>query len=104
MYKILFVLFLSVMSVNVFSQTAESIENQANAMGIKSQEDILKELHKRGMTVEDARRMALINGINYDDYIKYKSELNCKENGKINLEGKDYVIDDGDIIHFKFNV
>ena len=42
--------------------------------------------------------------IKYDDYIKYKSELNCKENGKINLEGKDYVIDDGDIIHFKFNV
>lgn len=42
--------------------------------------------------------------IKYDDYIKYKSELNCKENGKINLEGKDYIIDDGDIIHFKFNV
>ncbi len=42
--------------------------------------------------------------IKYDNYIKYKSELNCKENGKINLEGKDYVIDDGDIIHFKFNV
>ena len=69
MYKILFVLFISFMSVNVFSQTAESIANQAKAMGITSQEDILKELQKRGMTVEDARRMALINGIDYDEYI-----------------------------------
>ena len=42
--------------------------------------------------------------IKYNDYIKYQSELNCKENGKINIEGKDYIIDDGDIIHFKFNV
>ena len=69
MYKILFVLFLSVMNFNVFSQTAESIANQAKAMGITTQEDILKELQKRGMTVEDARRMALINGIDYDEYI-----------------------------------
>ena len=69
MYKVLFVLFLSVMSVNVFSQTAESIANQAKAMGITTQEDILKELQKRGMTVADAERMALIYGIDYDEYI-----------------------------------
>ena len=52
----------------------------------------------------DEFQMQKAEVIKYDDYIKYKSELNCKENGKINLEGKDYVIDDGDIIHFKFNV
>ena len=69
MYKILFVLFLSVMSVNLFSQTAESIANQAKAMGITTQEDILKELQKRGMTEADAERMALIYGIDYDEYI-----------------------------------
>ena len=69
MYKILFFLFLSVMNFNVFSQTAESIANQAKAMGITTQEDILKELQKRGMTVADAERMALIYGIDYDEYI-----------------------------------
>jgi len=42
--------------------------------------------------------------IKYNDYIKYKSEFKCKENGKISIAGKDYIIEDADIIHFKFNV
>ena len=42
--------------------------------------------------------------IKYDEYIKYKSELKCKENRKSSIEGKDYVLNDGDIVHFKFNV
>ncbi len=42
--------------------------------------------------------------IKYDDYIKYRSESACRENGKIYVEGKDYVVQDGDIMHFRFNV
>ena len=42
--------------------------------------------------------------IKYDEYIKYISELKCKENGKISIEGKAYVLNDGEIVHFKFNV
>ena len=42
--------------------------------------------------------------INYNDYIKYGSELKCKENGKLSVEGKDYLVNDGDIMHFRFNV
>jgi GTP-binding protein YchF len=42
--------------------------------------------------------------IKYNDYIKYKSEAACKEAGKMNVEGKDYVVDDGDVMHFRFNV
>ncbi|MEG1643140.1 MAG: redox-regulated ATPase YchF [Bacteroidales bacterium] len=42
--------------------------------------------------------------IKYDDYIKYRSETACREAGKINIEGKDYVVQDGDIMHFRFNV
>ncbi len=42
--------------------------------------------------------------IAYDDYITYGSEAACKENGKLRLEGKEYVVQDGDVIHFKFNV
>jgi GTP-binding protein YchF len=42
--------------------------------------------------------------IDFDDYIINNGELGAKENGKLRLEGKDYLIKDGDVIHFKFNV
>ena len=42
--------------------------------------------------------------IDFDDYIKNGGELGSKENGKLRLEGKEYLIKDGDVIHFKFNV
>lgn len=42
--------------------------------------------------------------ISYDDLIKYGSENAVRENGKMRLEGKDYVMQDGDICHFRFNV
>ena len=42
--------------------------------------------------------------IDFDDYINNNGELGEKENGKLRLEGKDYLIKDGDVIHFKFNV
>ena len=42
--------------------------------------------------------------IKYDDYIALGSETACKEAGKMNVEGKDYIVQDGDIMHFRFNV
>lgn len=42
--------------------------------------------------------------IKYDDYIKYGSEAAVREAGKLSIEGKDYVVQDGDIMHFRFNV
>ncbi len=42
--------------------------------------------------------------IKYEDYISYGSESACKEAGKMNVEGKEYVVQDGDIMHFRFNV
>lgn len=42
--------------------------------------------------------------IKLDDYEHYKTEVACKEAGKIAIEGKDYVVKDGDIMHFRFNV
>ena len=42
--------------------------------------------------------------IKYDDYIQYGSEAAIKEAGKLGVEGKDYVGQDGDIMHFRFNV
>jgi GTP-binding protein YchF len=40
----------------------------------------------------------------YDDFIALGSEAKCRESGKLRLEGKDYVVQDGDIIHFRFAV
>ena len=42
--------------------------------------------------------------IGFNDYISCNGELGAKENGKLRLEGKEYVVKDGDVIHFKFNV
>ncbi len=42
--------------------------------------------------------------IKYDNYVKYGSEHACREAGKIGVEGKEYVVQDGDILHFRFNV
>jgi GTP-binding protein YchF len=40
----------------------------------------------------------------YDDFIKYQGEHGAKEAGKWRLEGKEYVVHDGDVVHFRFNV
>ena len=42
--------------------------------------------------------------IKLSDYENFKSEAGCRENGKISIEGKEYVVQDGDIMHFRFNV
>lgn len=42
--------------------------------------------------------------IKYDDFIKYGSEAAVKEAGKMGVEGKEYIVQDGDIMHFRFNV
>ena len=42
--------------------------------------------------------------IKYDDYLQYGSEAAVREAGKLAVEGKDYIVQDGDIMHFRFNV
>ncbi len=42
--------------------------------------------------------------IGYDDFIHYGSEAACREAGKLRIEGKEYVVKDGDVMHFRFNV
>ena len=42
--------------------------------------------------------------ISYDDFIKYHGELGAKEAGKMRAEGKEYVVKDGDVLNFLFNV
>ena len=42
--------------------------------------------------------------IGYDDFVQYKGEAGAKDAGKWRLEGKEYIVKDGDVIHFRFNV
>lgn len=42
--------------------------------------------------------------ISYNDFVQYKSEAAARENGKLRIEGKEYVVQDGDVMHFRFNV
>ena len=42
--------------------------------------------------------------IGYDDYIQYGSEAAAREVGKLRIEGKEYIVKDGDVMHFRFNV
>jgi hypothetical protein len=42
--------------------------------------------------------------IGYDDYIANRGEAGAKEAGKLRLEGKEYLVREGDVMHFRFNV
>ncbi len=42
--------------------------------------------------------------IGYDDFIQFKSESGARDAGKLHVEGKEYVVNDGDVMHFRFNV
>ena len=42
--------------------------------------------------------------VRFDDLVALGSEARCREQGKLRLEGKDYVVQDGDVVHFRFNV
>jgi ribosome-binding ATPase YchF (GTP1/OBG family) len=42
--------------------------------------------------------------ISYDDYIKYRGESGARDAGRLRLEGKEYIVKEGDVLHFRFNV
>jgi ribosome-binding ATPase YchF (GTP1/OBG family) len=42
--------------------------------------------------------------IAFDDYIKFKGEAGSRDAGKLRLEGKEYIVKEGDVMHFRFNV
>ena len=68
---------------------------------------------KKGMTAPQAagvihsdleRGYIRAEVIKYDDYIRFRTEHACKEAGKLAIEGKSYVVGDGDVLHIRFNV
>ena len=68
---------------------------------------------RKGMTAPEAagvihsdleRGFIRAEVMKYDDFIRLKSEHTCRENGKLFIEGKNYIVEDGDIMHIRFNV
>ena len=68
--KIKFLSFLVCFSLILCAQTETQIANEINKLGISSMSDVNSELAKRGMSEADARKMAKVYGINYDEYIE----------------------------------
>ncbi len=58
------------------------------------------ELQKRGLKVLRQHPISIA----YEDFIQFNGEQGAKEAGKWRLEGKDYLVQEGDIMHFRFNV
>jgi len=42
--------------------------------------------------------------IGYDDYVRHRGESGAREAGRLRLEGKEYLVKEGDVLHFRFNV
>ncbi len=68
---------------------------------------------RKGMTAPEApgvihsdleRGFIRAEVMKYEDFIRLKTEHACREAGKLLIEGKNYVVDDGDIMHIRFNV
>ena len=47
--------------------------------------------------------MTVVETVSYEDFIANNGWLNSKNNGKMRLEGKDYLVKDGDVLNFRFN-
>ena len=90
MLKKIFLLVLFLIPFISISQSLEEAANQAASMGIVNQVDILNELDKRGMTEDDARRMAQIYGISYDEYLsRYVLKAETSSSSNIGSSGLD---------------
>ncbi len=49
------------------------------------------------------KKFIRVEAVSCDDFIKYGSAEKCKENGKLRIEGKDYIVKDGDVLYFRVN-
>jgi GTP-binding protein YchF len=77
-------------------------EDEVRAWTIKRGTSAVKAAGKIHSDIERGFIRAEITA--FDDFKQYGSEAKCREVGKLRLEGKEYVVQDGDIAHFRFNV
>jgi ribosome-binding ATPase len=98
--------------VNRMIRSAYSMLNLLSFFTIGPDEIRAWTIHK-GMTAPQAagaihsdleRGFIRAEVIKYKDFITLRTEHACKEKGKLMIEGKNYIVDDGDILHIRFNV
>jgi hypothetical protein len=98
--------------VNKLVRSAYHLLNLQSFFTIGQKENRAWTIHK-GMTAPQAagvihsdleRGFIRAEVIKYNDFITLKSEHACKEKGKLYVEGKNYIVGDGDILHIRFNV
>jgi GTP-binding protein YchF len=77
-------------------------EDEVRAWTIKRGTSAVKAAGKIHSDIE--RGFIRAEVVHYDDFVHYGSDAKCREAGKLRLEGKEYAVKDGDIIHFRFNV
>ncbi|HLG16654.1 MAG TPA: redox-regulated ATPase YchF [Blastocatellia bacterium] len=77
-------------------------EDECRAWPIKRGTPALKAAGKIHSDIE--RGFIRAEVVRFEDLIEFGSEAKCREHGKLKLEGKEYVVQDGDVIHFRFNV
>jgi hypothetical protein len=77
-------------------------EDECRAWTIRRGTSALKAAGKIHSDIE--RGFIRAEVVSYDDFVRLGSEARCREAGKLRLEGKDYVVQDGDIVHFRFAV
>ncbi|MBI4489576.1 MAG: DUF933 domain-containing protein, partial [Deltaproteobacteria bacterium] len=77
-------------------------EQEVRAWSVKRGTSALKAAGKVHSDME--RGFIRAEVVRFDDFVKYGSEAKCKEAGKLRLEGKEYIVQDGDIIRFRFHV
>ena len=96
---------------NNFKNKMNAIKNNANTIGQHSNEihmnqykDVNNSEEMLSQSLEMLQERFNKGLISYDDFVKCKSYAVAKEKGLTRLEGKDYVVQDGDIMHFRFAV
>ena len=95
MIKNILVLLLILIPYISNSQSVEDIADQAASMGISTQSDVLNELNRRGMTEADARRMAAVYGISYDETSNIQPGMRLVMSHVIDMQQRS-VIDNND--------
>lgn len=99
-------------SVHILIRTAYSLLNLISFFTVGGKENRAWTIRK-GMNAPQAagaihsdleRGFIRAEVIKYKDLMEYRSEAKCKEAGKMSVEGKNYIVQDGDILHIRFNV
>ena len=75
---------------------------ETKAWTVKKESKVINAASKIHTDIE--RGFIKAETISYDDFIKFKGEIGAKEAGKLRIEGSQYIVQDGDIFHFRFNV